>query len=100
MMRRQIIADQEGLGIMGVPLVEPAIVPDTFVSELHDVEDLGERVFRFTFVTNQKSVIDGKDEKVISLRVVITASAVLRASTWALRAIGYRCYCAALKVVK
>lgn len=85
---------------MAVPLVEPAIVPDIYVSRLHDVEEIGDRVFRFTFVTVQRNISDGSAEDVLTLRVVISASAVLHASKWALRAIGYRCYCAFMKVVK
>lgn len=85
---------------MAVPLVEPAIVPDIYVSRLHTVEDLGDRVFRFTFVTKQKSLADNTDEEVVAARIVISAAAVLHAAKWALRAIGMRCYCAFMSVVK
>jgi hypothetical protein len=85
---------------MGIALVEPAIVPDTYVSGLYDVEDLGDGTFRFTFFAKQRSVHDGKEERVVVARIVIGASAILHAAKWALSAIGMRCYCAALHLVK
>lgn len=53
--------------------VEPAMVPDVYVSDLAQVEDLGEGNLRFTFSTRQKSMHDyaGETENVIVSRLIM-----------------------------
>jgi hypothetical protein len=80
----------EGKMLSGLPLIEPAIVPDVFVSELHDVEAIGDNLYRFTFVTKQRSLTDKTDEAVVTLRVVMASGPILRAARKSLSAIGYR----------
>lgn len=74
-----------------LPLVEPIAVPDTFVTDLQDIEHLGSGIYRFTFVSRVKEEDQISYHYEIRLRIVISAAAVFRAATWALKAIGARC---------
>lgn len=66
-------------------LIEPVIVPDTYVCGLHEVEDLGDGIFRFTFFTNESN------DRVCAAKIVLSTKAIFHAATWALRAIGIGC---------
>lgn len=78
------------LGI--APVVEPFVVQDTFATGLHDVEDMGEGLYRFTFFVKQKSTYDGQgDERVVVARLVLSTSAIFHGCKWALTAIGVKC---------
>lgn len=72
-------------------LVDPIAVPDTFVSGLGNIEDLGCGCFRFTFFANQKSLIDGRCERVVVARLIGPASTARACSETALELLaGYR----------
>ncbi len=66
---------------MEFQLVEPAIVPDIFVSGLADAEDLGDGNVRFTYYTNQRSFHDrsGTIEHIIVARIIIPLGALITA---------------------
>lgn len=68
-----------------VPLVEPVVIQDIFVTDLHNVEHVGDGVYRFTFFVSQQG------DRVCAARLVLESAAILRAATWALRAIGFGC---------
>jgi len=78
---------------MGILLIEPAIVPDIFVSGVAEPEDLGDGNFRFTFFTRQKSFHDYANvtEGVIVARLVMPFSAVLLAHRLSGRNLGLIC---------
>jgi hypothetical protein len=78
---------------MVIPLIEPIPIQDIFVSELHDVQEVRDGVFRFTFVTKQRSMVDQSEELVVSARILATTAAILFAAKWALKAIGMRVLC-------
>lgn len=56
-----------------IPLVEPAIVPDTFISGISRIEYATAGVVRLTFFTVQED-LDGQKERLVVLRVVMTES--------------------------
>lgn len=66
---------------MSIVLIEPAIVPDIFVSGLADAEDLGDGNIRFTYYTRQKSFHDHSNsiEHVIVARIVVPFTALIYA---------------------
>jgi hypothetical protein len=81
-----------GSGGMGIQLSEPAIVPDTFCSDVYEVEDLGEGNYRITFFTTQRSTYDGQgSEHVVVSRLVLTTSAALRVAQRIMQATGVQC---------
>lgn len=74
------------------PLVEPYVVQDIFATGLHDVEEVGDGHYRFTFFVKQKSTYDGQgEERVVVARLVLSTSAILYGCKWALSAIGVKC---------
>ena len=66
-------------------LIEPVVIPDTFVCGLHNVEELGDGVYRFTFFATQT------DDRICVARLVLSTAAIYHAAMWALRAIGTNC---------
>ena len=66
-------------------LIEPVVIPDTFVCGLHNVEELGDGVYRFTFFATQT------DDRICVARLVLSTKAIFHAATWALKAIGIGC---------
>jgi hypothetical protein len=71
--------------------VEPVPIPDTVASELVDIEHLGSGVYRFTFAATKRDIITFVEVYEVRLRVVLPASAVIRAALWALKAVGAQC---------
>lgn len=67
-------------------ITDPGIVPDTFVSGLAEVEDLGSGNYRFTFAAKHRSV-EG-DELVVVAKLVAPMEAVPPALFMAAKAIG------------
>lgn len=65
-----------------VPLTEPVVVPDIFVSGLARIEEVGGGNLRFTFFTNQRSTdyLDERPQHTLVLRFVMHVSAVRDAS--------------------
>lgn len=49
-------------------------VPDTFVSGLGCVEDIGGGCYRFTFFTSQE--VQGKREKIVTARIIMSIEAL------------------------
>ena len=79
---------------MGV-YVEPAIIPDVFVSGRLAPEDLGNGLFRFTFYVEQKSLYDATvNECVIVARLVIPAAVMTAFIPATAKALGMTCFCA------
>jgi len=73
------------------PLTEPMVVHDVYVSELARVENIGEGIFRFTFVTKQASIHDNHMERVVVARLLMPAAAIsdaMLATEMALSGIG------------
>lgn len=78
---------------MGMLLVEPAIVPDTYCSGLAEAEDLGDGNFRFTLYARQKSHNDyaGAVELVTVARIIMPAGAVMESVQMTMKALGVAC---------
>lgn len=73
-------------------LTEPVVIPDIYVSDLADVEELGNMNYRFTFTTRQRSTYDGLSiENVIVCRLVLPATAVIAAMNATKGALNLRC---------
>lgn len=74
------------------PLVEPFVVPDVYVSGLHDVEHLGEGEYRLTFFVKQRC---GDREllvqHVVAARLVMSLTSVFLLAKSLLKAIGVQC---------
>lgn len=72
-----------------VPLAEPVVVPDVFVSGLARIEEIGGGVLRFTFFANQRSTAmpDERNEHVIVARIVMPLNAVKDAAYAAIIAV-------------
>ena len=69
-------------------LVDTGYVPDTFVSGLGEVEDVGGGCFRFSFFAKQHGD-DGSEELVVVARLVAPMEAVPPALFLAAKAIGF-----------
>lgn len=69
-------------GDVNRPIVtEPIAVPDVAVSDVLDVEEVDEGLYRLTFSMRQKSIHDGTLEHVVCLRTVLTGAALDRIAT-------------------
>ena len=62
---------------MGVAFVEPAIVPDVYVSGLAEIEDLGDGLCRCTYYVKQKSFQSETTEYVIVARIIMPIVSIL-----------------------
>lgn len=79
-----------------VPLVEPFVVPDTYATGLHDIEHLGDGLYRLTLYAKQRSAMDGhSEERIVVARLVLSTMSIFHSAQWALKAIGVQC-CGAL----
>lgn len=76
---------------MGILLVEPAIVPDVFVSGIAEPEDLGDGNIRFTAYAQQKSFNDyvGATEYVIVSRIIMPVPAVFQSLRQTMKVLGW-----------
>lgn len=68
-------------------MIEAFGVPDTFVSGMGRVENLGGGCYRFTFFARQ--TIGGKEELVVVAKLVTPLEAVPPALVMAAKAVGY-----------
>ncbi|TGQ11200.1 hypothetical protein EN858_14855 [Mesorhizobium sp. M4B.F.Ca.ET.215.01.1.1] len=85
---------------MGIALVEPAIVPDTFVTGRLQPEDLGNGNLRMTFYVTQRSLDGISDECVIVARLVISSETVKSLIPSTMKALGISCSgCERLRVL-
>lgn len=80
---------------MGFQLIEPAIVPDTFITGIAEPEDLGDGLLRFTGFTRQKTFHSGEVDLVIVSRVIVPVPAVIQSMRDTVRALGLTCFCRA-----
>ncbi|WP_159585960.1 hypothetical protein [Chelativorans xinjiangense] len=71
-------------------LSEPVNVPDTYVSGLSHVEDMGDGMYRLTFYATRESIYGGM-EHTIEVRLVATLPAILAGMKTCMTAVGYRC---------
>lgn len=76
---------------VGVPLVEPTVIPDTFCTGLGRIESLGSAL-RFTFFVHQRSVCADGMERVVVARLVLPVEAVTSVAMQALAATGTMMY--------
>jgi len=76
---------------VAVPLSEPVIVPDVYVTGLHDVEHLGEGDYRFIFYVKQKGPDGISEERLLVARMVMSTTGIFLACKRALKAIGLTC---------
>lgn len=77
---------------MDVPLVEPAIVPDLYVSGLAYVDELENDNFRLTYFTKQRSTYDGgSHDMVIVARLVVSREVIIKNITKIMTALGVSC---------
>lgn len=68
-------------------LTEPFGVPDTFVSGLAEVEEVGGGCYRFTFFCRAKH--DGREERQVVAKLVAPMEAVPPAVMKAAKAVGF-----------
>jgi len=81
-------------------LTEPVIIPDTFVTNLVKIEQVGgEGYWRFTFACQQESLYGGGNDYVVQARLVLSASLVISSAKAALMAVGARCLCMARNAI-
>jgi hypothetical protein len=77
---------------MDFALIEPAIVPDVFISGLADAEDLGDGNWRWTFYARQKSIdYAGAVELVVVARIILPHSAVIQSIRKTMQSMGVSC---------
>jgi len=62
-----------------VPFTEPIAVPDVFVSGVGRVDPIGDGIFRITYYVDHHSAFDGRSEKVVVARMLISGEAINRA---------------------
>lgn len=75
---------------MGIALVEPAIVPDIFISGVLP-EDLGDGTMRFTGFTRQRSIhFDGMEFIVVN-RVIMPVPSIMISIKETMKALGVAC---------
>lgn len=73
-------------------LVETFVVQDVYVSGLHDIENLGEGDYRFTFYVKQRSTQDQMtDDRIVVARIVMSTSSILSGIQQTMRALGRSC---------
>jgi hypothetical protein len=71
-----------------LPLVETLAIPDTFVSGLAEMDDLGGGQYRFTWYVLQRSPLTGQMERSIVAKFVCSAEAAMSACSFATQLIG------------
>jgi hypothetical protein len=54
-------------------LTEPAVILDTFVSGVGDVEEIAPNLFRVTYYTKQKDAYSGEPSLVVVAKFIATA---------------------------
>ncbi|HEU4986893.1 MAG TPA: hypothetical protein VFT89_07495 [Rhizobiaceae bacterium] len=74
--------------LLKATITDPMIIPDTFVSGLGTVEEIGGGCFRFTFYATQSALTDGEVERVVVARLVAPLNAIPPALILAAKAIG------------
>jgi hypothetical protein len=80
---------------MGAAFVEPAIVPDIFISGVAEPEQLGDGLLRYTSFARQKSFHSGEVEFVIVNRVIVPIPAVILSMRETLSVLKLTCFCRA-----
>lgn len=65
------------------PITEPYFVQDIFACGLHDLEYLGDALYRFSLFTNQKGV--GGVERVLTARIIMPEAAIVTATEMTLK---------------
>lgn len=78
-------------------LSEPVIVPDTFVSGVSHLEDLGGGLYRLVLYARQNSPYGGEDFVIVS-RLVMPIVAIIDGIQTAKTAIAYKCCCGVMGV--
>lgn len=68
-------------------IIDTLSVPDVFVSELAEIEDLGEGCFRFVFVTRRH--IGNGEEYLVVAKLIVPRSAIAPAILMTAKAVGY-----------
>lgn len=85
---------------MGLMFIEPAIVPDIFISGIAEPEDIGDNLLRYTSFARQKSFHSGEIDFVIVNRVIVPIPAVIMSMRQTVKALNMTCFCKAhLRVV-
>ena len=75
---------------MGIALIEPAIVPDIFISGVLP-EDLGDGTMRFTGFSRQRSINFDGHEYIVVNRVIMPLPAIMASIKETMRALGVQC---------
>ena len=70
---------------INLPVIEPIAVPDTYVSGVACVEDLGDDMFRITHYAVQRCPDGSTDYAVIVSRIIASASTIKSARECILR---------------
>lgn len=73
-------------------LSEPIVVPDTFVSGLSHLEDLGDGNWRLVMFTKNQSPYGGEDFVIVA-KLIMPASAIIKSIGTTKDALHYRCSC-------
>jgi hypothetical protein len=79
-----------GVSSMGIALIEPAIVPDTFISGVLP-EDLGDGTMRFTGFSRQRSINFDGHEYIVVNRVIMPLPAIMASIKETMKALGVAC---------
>lgn len=79
---------------MGFVLVEPAIVPDVYISGVVGPEDIGDGNLRFTGFARQEVFDRGGVQYVIVNRLIVPRPVVLQSVKDTTKALGITCRCA------
>ena len=77
--------------IMGILLVEPAIVPDVYISGVFGPEDIGNGNMRFTGYARQEVFDRGGVQYVIVNRLIIPVPVIMQSIKDTMKALGMNC---------
>lgn len=78
-------------------LSEPIVVPDTFVSGISHLEDLGDGNFRVVLYARQHSPYGGEDFVIVA-KLIMPSSAIINGINTAKAALSYKCSCGVMTV--
>lgn len=72
-------------------LSEPLVIQDIYVSDLAEIEHVGDGNYRLTYSTRQRSSYGGEMEDIVVCRLILPVSAIIAAMNLVAGTLGIKC---------
>lgn len=81
----------QGVAIMGIVLIEPAFVPDVYISGIIGPEDMGDGNMRYTGYAKQEVFEHGGSQFIVVNRLIVPIPVIMISIKDTMRALGVAC---------